>query len=115
MRDLIVGDIVSIVDGSYVFGIRKGEYSEQCGFCNGDRNGLRVVALGINVMSWGPDGCRTGRPSRLCNTLVTDGHGSFWFAPDRGLRLSNPPQMVTINGKLWSEDTIAEALRKHAT
>ena len=116
MRALKVGDKVDMDDGSKIFGIDNGEYSVYCDHRNGDRINLTVKQIGLRIV---PDidnryenGCLAGRD--VCTILVADGKGNFWFVPDDQLRLVKPEKMITINGKEWSESTIAEALRKHA-
>lgn len=116
MNKFKVGDKVRMVDGSGVFGIDNGEYSGHCNHRNGDRDNLTVKHIGLRII---PDiynrykaDCLTGKD--VCNILVADNYGKFWFVPNDQLVHITPKKIITINGKDWSEDTIVEALRKHA-
>ena len=49
-RELKVGDRVRCCDGSYIFGIRSGAFSTFISNVNGDRDDLRVIAVGLRIL-----------------------------------------------------------------
>ena len=103
MRDLKVGDRVNMFDGSYAFGINKGQYSDDCSCFNDDRNGLTILEIDLRVTE-NAYGKISGEYTTVCDILVTNGNGGFWFTRSRFLRLCNG-YTITIDGK---EITISE-------
>lgn len=70
------GDKVKVRDRSYNFGIDCGEYSTSIGHGN-----LTVVATGLTAMRGGHR--LFGEYTQVCDLLVTDGNGGFWFTQTR--------------------------------
>ncbi|HDY88364.1 MAG TPA: hypothetical protein ENH82_09675 [bacterium] len=96
MRKLKTGDKIDITDGSYVFGICNGQYSEHCNHQNGDREGLTVIAVDLHAMA----DCReptSGEFSNVCDILATDNEGNYWFIRSDFVQLCN--HTITIDGK----------------
>ena len=77
-----VGDKVNVLDGSYSFGIEDGRYSHWCHDHNGNRNGLIVVETGLSAMAK-EFGNRSGPDTWVCNILVKNDRGGFWFTQER--------------------------------
>lgn len=108
MRDLKVGDKVDMFDGSYAFGVNKEQYSTNCNARNGDRDGLTVVRTGLRVSGQAYEST-SGASTRVCDVLVTNSEGGFWFTQSRFLKLCNEhtitidDQEITISDKSYQE------------
>ncbi|KKL77169.1 hypothetical protein LCGC14_2037550 [marine sediment metagenome] len=97
-------------------GIEKGDTvrvirttkKDEMGYNGSPTNCVKTVSTVIEVQE--ADGIE------LRNTDIPASHGTYWF-PFFALEIvekAKPEKMITINGKDWSEKTIAEALRNHA-
>jgi len=96
MRDLKVGDKVDMKDGSWSFGVNKGEYSGSPNNFNGDRDGLTVIETDLRVMKDCNDD-KSGTFSGISDILVTDGKSGFWFAKSSQCKLCD--HTIEIDGK----------------
>jgi len=74
-----VGDRVNVYDGSWSFGIYNGKY---CGCMPHKpfeiRQNLLVIETNLSVME-NANGGRQGQYSEICDLLITDEGGNFWF------------------------------------
>lgn len=96
MRELKVGDKVDMHDGSYCFGINNGRYVTNCPVGTGDRQGLEVVEIELDTMEKA-NGNRSGPYTSVCDILVTNNKGGFWFTQSRLASLCK--HTITIDGK----------------
>ena len=109
MRDLKVGDRVDMHDGSFVFGICDGEYSTYCSSFNSDRDGLTVVKTGLRTI----ENVKyvDNKVSHICDILVKNNHGNYWFVASSQCRLSC--HTIEIDGKtIELSGASFEALKK---
>ena len=91
-----VNDVVNLIDGHYAFGIRNGRYvsgDRHWGGGDGESNILKnmtVIEIGISVMKLGSKHISFNRStddSQVCDLLVTDNNGSFWFVASRHVEI----------------------------
>lgn len=92
--NLKVGDQVDMHDGSYCFGIKDDKYTTNCSGI--ERKGLTVIEIGLNTMKMA-NGTREGDHTQVCDILVTDNKGGFWFTQTRFMK--PPTFIITIGGK----------------
>lgn len=74
---LKAGDKVDMFDRSWAFGIENGEYTSYVPMKN-----LIIVQINLNVME-DASGQNSGQFSEVCDLLVTNGIGDFYFVPSR--------------------------------
>lgn len=74
------GEIVVVMDNSYNFGVQHDSYRGTHGVF-GDP--LRVVEIGLSVMKDPLRNSTTGEFCAICDLLVTDERGGFWFVSSR--------------------------------
>ncbi len=95
MKRVNVGDIVTVVDGSYAFGVENGKFSGCISNLTRARNNLTVVLVGLKVMR-----DPSGVVSSVCDTLVTNGKGGYWFVRSDLCRVeSSDHHTIIIDGK----------------
>lgn len=92
---LQVGDKVDMHDGSYCFGIKDGGYTSYCDR-ETDRKSLTVVQINLSTMECA-DGTRNGDYTQVCDILVTNNNGDFWFTQSRFVKPA--AHTITIDGK----------------
>ena len=108
-RKLRVGDKVCCGDGSYSFGIRQGKYVDGISNTSGDRENLTVAALDLDIT-------KGGLYPHPCDTLVTDGHGNFWFVLSECCLLLPEKHTITVDGKnIEISDESYENLKRQLT
>lgn len=76
-----IGDKVTMRDGSYSFGIQDGQYGSIHGI---DERVLAIVQTGLHVMR-DYRGRTSGTFNTICDLLITDGEGNFFFAQSRSV------------------------------
>lgn len=113
MENLKVGDVVNMRDGSWSFGIKNGNYSSYCPSNKvGDRKNLRIVETGLDTMKHSGDN-RSGEYCAICDILVTNDNGGFWFTQSRFLTLVNKKHIIVIDGKeVEIDDKTFQAIKK---
>ena len=118
MRELQVGDRVDMHDCSYCFGVQNGEYTTWCDNRNGDREGLTVVKTRLSVL--GETNSHTiskiGRAfDEVCDILVTNNDGGYWFTQSRFVNLCEPEHTVSFDGGdiVTISDQSYRELREH--
>jgi len=104
MNKFNAGDKVNIHDSSYIFGIKKGEYSGYCNCRDDNRNNLTVVATDLSVVKLreypgAKQNNLSGRFTAVNDLLVTDGNGSFWFTQSRFCKPVDTGHNIVIDGK----------------
>lgn len=92
------GDKVNIRDGSYIFGIQNGEYSEYCNNRDKSRKNLTVIRIGLTVLCK-LDRDMTGTFSVVNDMLVTDNYGDYWFTQSRFCNPAESNHTIIIDGK----------------
>jgi len=86
MTNVKIGDIVDMCDDSWCFGIEAGEFSTSCDWGKGSRNNLTVIETGLRAMRDATDD-RSGEYTAVCDILVIDDNGNFWFTQSRFVEL----------------------------
>ena len=110
-RELKVGDRVRCCDGSYIFGIRSGAFSTFISNVNGDRDDLRVIAVGLRIDNQNEPGWR-----KMLDVLVTDDAGNYWFMPSEFCKLLPKMHTITIDNKdIEISDESFESLKRQLT
>ena len=110
MRKLKVDDKVNIKDGSYAFGIENGRYTRSSN-CD-KREGLAVISTGLKTMR-DADEERSGEYTQVCDLLVTDNDGGYWFTQSRFVEPVDPIHTIVIDGaEIEISDKSFKALKK---
>ncbi len=117
MRKLQVGDKVNMYDGSYCFGIQHGRFTTWCSHANGEREGLLVADTDLEVLGEADDLTASkigGEFNEVCDILVTNNNGGYWFTQSRLVRLCELEHTVSFDGGdvVTISDQSYQALRK---
>ena len=73
---------------------------------------MRVVDIGFSVMK-NVEAKSFGEFTTVCDILVTNDRGGFWFTQSRFADLVKEEKMVTVDGKEYSEVTLKKALQEY--
>lgn len=98
MQKLKIGDRIYVNDGSYSFGIKNGQYSRLIG----DRNNVPrqqyiIIKTGLRAMR-DINKINSGEYTTVCDILITDGDGDFFFTQEKFVKLVEFEHIVVFNG-----------------